>query len=172
VPQNPFDDDISRFPQGVYTANGEIPDTLLVPRPRGTIVVGNDGCLYQSISDPPVPGYAKFGSGANGYIVYEPFAFNSASPLTIATIAPGQLVYSAQICIIVAFDDPAATLLLGTTSDPSKYFAANETRPTALGTYSSLVPVPATLAEDVILTIAPAASTTGVGAVVLDIRNT
>lgn len=163
-------EDVTRLPAGMYAANPFVVDTLLRARPRGTLVVGNDGCVYQSISDPPIPGYVKIGAGAAAAIQAKPFQFTSISPLIVGPVTPGSYIYGAKLQIQITFDDPATTLTLGTTSNPVSIFTAGDINPQKAGTYICEEPILVTVNEDIILTINAAASVQGLGVVFVDVR--
>jgi hypothetical protein len=111
------------------------------------------------------------GGGGNPRIIVVPFAYDTPSPLTITAISPGQFIKSTTIQITEVFDDPTATLALGTTSSPSEFLTTAQNRPRRLGDYEAIVNFLVAAAENVILTINPGASTQGQGYIIVDLRS-
>jgi hypothetical protein len=134
----------------------------LAPGPAGSVLV-SQGPGLSPIWLPGIP--------ANDLIVV-PFTFATLSPLIVTPLAVTQFVLAARIQITVPFDDRKATLALGTTSSPQEFLTTGESTPSRVGTYASDPDFLVSVAEDVILTISPAASTAGEGYVIIDLRNT
>ena len=103
-------------------------------------------------------------------VLVVPFTFATPSPLVLAAIAPADVVTRAAIQISQTFDDPAATLTLGTALQPSLLLAANQNLPGALGQYETDELTSSALAGSLELAIAPGASTQGAGRVLLKIK--
>lgn len=98
------------------------------------------------------------------------FAFNTASPLTIRSMVAGETIVNAEIQIDTVFDDPAATLQLGTIAQPGLIIPTGNNIPTSTGVYRTDLNYPFTAAANVILTITPGVSTQGSGLVVMQIK--
>jgi hypothetical protein len=110
---------------------------------------------------PPVPGEL---------VVGVPFAFNTASPLILQAVAAGTLLNRADILITTAFDDPAATLRLGTAASPSLVLAAADNLPSRLGQYQTEALTLFVAPDNLQLSISPAASTMGAGIVFFKLK--
>ena len=94
------------------------------------------------------------------------FSFDSASPIVLQTIAAGQLLDRAAVLITTTFDDPAAYVEVGTSSDPDGVFEEGDIDLGVLGQYENriLLLFPAFPPSDLLLlTIHPGASTQGAG---------
>lgn len=100
-----------------------------------------------------------------------PFTFSSASPLTITTVQANDVIEEVVLVIETPFDDPAATVQIGTFANPSLVFAAVETDVTlAGGQFSNPLNEVAPVADSLILTLSPAASTAGSGYILFRLR--
>jgi hypothetical protein len=100
------------------------------------------------------------------------FAFNTASPLILIPVNTGSIVARAQIQIATPFNDPAATILFGTSVTPNLIMGAGDSDPAVSNTYdqSSMVTIPAN--DNLRITINPGASTQGTGVLYYEIRTT
>jgi hypothetical protein len=65
------------------------------------------------------------------------FAFDTASPLVVASVLAGQTVLRCAVVVVTPFDDPAATLQLGTPFSPALLLAAGDVLPGQLGQYEN-----------------------------------
>jgi len=112
------------------------------------------------------------GASANANLkgVVIPFAYNTASPLTIAAVVNGEAVIDSEIVIETPFDDVAAVLDLGTVASPSALIPAADNDPQNLGNYGSDENINFTGPETVRLTISPGASTQGSGYVLVILK--
>jgi hypothetical protein len=99
-----------------------------------------------------------------------PFDFSSSSPLALSQLLPGDIVDQVKVVIEAGFDDPAATLRVGTTQDPDLVFAAGEVACQTLGDYESEQDFKIGTATSLVLTIARGASTRGSGFVLIRLR--
>ena len=89
------------------------------------------------------------------------FTFASASPLLLlGSLRGGATVELAAIVITQAFDDPAATVALGMAYAPNLFL---DPMPAPVVTYESLALTSVPTTGDVVVTIAPGASTQGAG---------
>jgi len=91
------------------------------------------------------------------------FYYNSVSPFVITTLLPGQLIDFAEIKIFTPFDDPSATLQLGTPSSPGLVFGVNETDPSLVAQFGSEDNHEILVAQTLQLLIVPGMSTQGQG---------
>lgn len=99
-----------------------------------------------------------------------PFAFNSVSPFVITTVLPGEIIDSAEIKILTVFDDPSATLQLGTPTSPNLVFAVNELDPTILAQFGTEDNIPISISQTLQLLIVPGISTQGLGEYLVRIK--
>ena len=93
----------------------------------------------------------------------QPFTFATPSPLVLGTLPAGSVVVRVVVDIEVAFDDPAATLQVGTLAAPGLFLGTTDIVPQSANQYSTEMVTPT--AAQVQLTIAPGASTQGSGTV-------
>ena len=101
----------------------------------------------------------------------EDFAFDGAFPVDLAILGAGGFIDKVEFVVEVAFDDPAATLKIGTVAAPELVFAAVDTDLTILEQYVSEVNH-RILADDILrLVIEPGASTQGSGYVNFVLRS-
>ena len=98
------------------------------------------------------------------------FAFNTASPLVLIPVLAGGIISRAQIQITTLFDDPAATLLLGTSATPNLVMGASDSDPHVVGAYDMSTMITFPIIDKLQLTITPGASTQGVGVLYYEIR--
>lgn len=114
--------------------------------------------------------YSLFRNSTAPQLLSTPFAFNTPSPLILVPVSPGGVIARAQIQITTLFDDPIASLLLGTAANPSLVMSATDSDPHIVNAYdvSTMVTFPAT---DILqLTINPGASTQGAGTLYYELR--
>jgi hypothetical protein len=100
-----------------------------------------------------------------------PFSYSTASPLLLQQVFPGQVLERCTILVTTPFDDPAASVTLGTTTVPTLVFAPGDTTLDVLGNsydQSSLFDLP--IVDFFQLTISPAASTQGAGLLLYKMR--
>jgi hypothetical protein len=91
------------------------------------------------------------------------FAFDSPSPRILCVIGQGNIVGPLTLVVIEAFDDPQATLTVGTSADPSAFLGPGDSDLTTLGQYASGT-LHAILASDyLMLFVDPKTSTRGSG---------
>jgi len=98
------------------------------------------------------------------------FDFNSASPFTLFNLLADDTIDKVEVSITEAFDDPAATLELGTVANSSLIFSTSEIDPGQVADYVNDQNNVITLAEILRLLITPGTSTQGKGFVLLTIR--
>lgn len=98
------------------------------------------------------------------------FTFATSSPAFLFNLSAGDEIVEARVVVSTAFDDPAATLRMGTVADPDLIFATGESDPTTVGQSICLVAHELSLTEILRLLISPGTSTTGAGHVLFRIR--
>jgi len=98
------------------------------------------------------------------------FAFGDVSPKIVGILNPGDIVINSELDIITPFNDPAASLALGTIAVPGRFLGTNESQPDVGGNYVNQSNFPMTVAEQCRLTISPGTSTQGIGRVVVTVR--
>ena len=157
------------------------PDDVAPGQPGRWIKYGAGANSFVGLIDTPGaidPGRGLLGRSDGAELIFAdlpevvevPFAFNTASPLIITTVLAGQKVLSLEVEIIVAFDDPASFLKLGTLADLEKLLVQGYSYPAKKAVYANKADCKFTIDEMVFLTIAPAASTIGNGTVQLKIN--
>lgn len=100
------------------------------------------------------------GGSSDADVVRVEFAYDTPSPMILATLAAGQTIDRALILITEAFDGVGATLSLGTVAEPGLFLSAAEVAPGRLGQYETDELVPFDAAELLRLTIAPGSGAT------------
>ena len=98
------------------------------------------------------------------------FSFNSGTPMILLNVPPGLWVEESGLVITDDFDDPLATLEIGTVATPDLLLSALENAPSVIGDYFNDEKFKITLSEILRLTINPGTSTKGSGTVFLTIR--
>ena len=102
--------------------------------------------------------------------IYAPILFSAFSPLILANLSAGDIVVDCEVHIDATFDDPNATIEVGTPAGVGSVMAANENDPQVAATYGTDENYIATVAETFQATISPGASTQGSGYVLATIR--
>ena len=104
------------------------------------------------------------GSGGNSDdVLVVPFTYATGSPLVLQAVTAGQIIDRAVLILTTAFDDPAATLQVGTTGTPSLILAPGEVDVSKNDQYGTDVITTIALNDILILTITPGVSTHGAG---------
>jgi len=98
------------------------------------------------------------------------FAFNTGSPLILGIVAAGQVLDRASVLITTAFDDPSATVQLGTSGIPGLILGPADARPPVVGQYEHVALVIFPVNDLLQLTISPGASTMGAGVLLFKIK--
>jgi len=98
------------------------------------------------------------------------FLFSTSSPVDFGSLVAGDQIIESSVIIDTVFDDAAALLSLGLTSDPGNIFATNRIDPQTVGTYSSDENLLIAGADSIRLQIIPGTSIQGGGRVVIVIR--
>lgn len=99
-----------------------------------------------------------------------PFSHDTPSPLLVAEQLALELITDSVVCVETAFDDVAATLVLGSVGVPGLIFDTTELKPARVAQYQNEGVLTALLTTTIQLTIAPGASTTGSGFVLLTLK--
>jgi len=92
-----------------------------------------------------------------------PFTFGTASPLILFNLLAGDIVTECEVSIETPFDDPASQLKVGVTGALDAILTVGQIDPDAMGQYSTLVNRTSAIAENLLLTLTPAAATVGSG---------
>lgn len=98
-------------------------------------------------------------------ILYSAFTFSTTSPAVLYTSAPNVILYSFSILMTTPFNDPSASCQLGITGDLTRIFNTNQVGLNTSDQFDSdqrIIQLPST---NLILTLAPGASTQGSGVV-------
>ena len=98
-------------------------------------------------------------------IISMPFTFSSPSPVVVGPLSAGEYVMQTRVFLDTAFDDPAATIAVGTALAPNDLFAPSDIPLTETGTFVSDMTYGPSGSTNVTVTISPAASTVGSGVV-------
>jgi hypothetical protein len=105
--------------------------------------------------------------GESGEIVAKvPFTFATPSPLVLQAVLPGNVLDRVSVLIQTPFNDPTATIQVGTTTDPDLVFVPGAIvlfGPLSGLTYEDLSLYEFTMSDLLILTISSGASTMGAG---------
>ena len=105
------------------------------------------------------------GSGTGGETVGQvAFDFNTPSPVLLQAVSSGLVLNRCTIIIVTPFDDPTASIEVGTSADPSLIFAPGEVAAGFTGnTFGNSTLYPFTTNDFLLLTLSPGASTQGSG---------
>ena len=145
---------------GLITATGNITGALFIGNAAGltNIPAAN---IQGTVAN------ANYANNVEGYVKV-PFAFDTASPTNIAVIPANAVVSEINIVITVPFDDPNATLEVGTVANLTQLVNANDVLTEVAGTYVTM-PGQIYLSDThVIMTINPGISTTGAGMLIIN----
>jgi len=99
-----------------------------------------------------------------------PFTFSTLSPVVLGTLVPGTVISRVIMTVVTPFSDPNATILLGTSADPSQFFSAPDSTLEVMGQYTSDELTEILAPDYLILTIIPLTSVSGIGKVYYEIR--
>lgn len=98
------------------------------------------------------------------------YDFSSPSPVIVGNLNIGDIILNTELEVDTEFDDPAATLAVGTIAVPGRFLGINENQPSVAKTYANPANFSITAAEQCRLTVNPGVSTQGAGRVVLTVR--
>jgi hypothetical protein len=99
------------------------------------------------------------------------FTFATGSPMTLLLLMVADVIDVCAIIVETPFNDPAASVQLGTVAAPGNVFGPGETSLAEAGAqYNTQAKVKVTLAEVLRLTINPGVSTQGSGTVLFSVR--
>ena len=102
--------------------------------------------------------------------VLVPFNFSDASPLIVTNIKASNIVRDAELVIETGFDDPLATLSLGTAAAPGAILSTDKIIPSVVCTFATDENYVASVDETVILTLSPGTSSAGSGYILIHVR--
>lgn len=114
--------------------------------------------------------YSLFRNSTAPQLLSAAFAFNTASPLILVPVSSGGIIARAQIQITTLFDDPTATILLGTAANPSLVMGAGDSNPHVVAAYDYSTMVSFAAVDILQLTINPAISMQGAGTLYYELR--
>jgi len=97
-----------------------------------------------------------------------PFTY-AASPVFLYSLAPGNIIAETRVVVETPFDDPAATIDLGTPGSPGALCAPSDCDPVRAGRYGTDRDYLAQVPETLRLVVTPGASTQGAGHVLFTI---
>ena len=89
------------------------------------------------------------------------FTFATFSPMTIGQLIPGNVMTRVVLRIDVPFSDPAATILVGTSTTPSLFLGATDSDPGVVDQYQNEQMYSFAVADFFQVTINPGASVAG-----------
>jgi hypothetical protein len=93
-----------------------------------------------------------------------PFTFSTVSPLTLCPgLAAGDIIEEVEIVVTTAFDDPAATISVGTPASPSALFAPGDIDLSVVQEWGTDENLEIAVPDSLIMTISPAAASVGSG---------
>ena len=99
-----------------------------------------------------------------------PFSYNSPSPVVLVALLAGDCVDEVDVKVETIFDDPLATVSVGTFADVNKYLSSSDVNLQVLCQYNNESNDDLTVADTLILTINPGTSTQGDGYVMYKVR--
>jgi hypothetical protein len=152
---------------------GEASDTWLGQTPLKSLCPEGARAGYVPTWNPNAIGIAGKATGAfiaqpvpvspsGGNAVVVPFTYSSGT-LVLQATAMGQVLTRAVVVVTAPFNDPSATLVLGTTTDPGLIFEAGDVDASLpLQTDGDAI-FSFTTTDFLLLTIEPGASTVGAG---------
>jgi len=158
-------------PSGAYRFT--MAPTMVIPTEGGTSgpVTAAEVSYDDTLANPPLDATnvqaaidaLKGDIGGGGGALKAPFTYTTASPFLIQAVTAGQLITRATLVLTQSFNDPAATIGLGTTADPNLIFAPGDVDADTTSQYDNegLVVFPSN--DYFILTLSPGASTQGAG---------
>ena len=138
----------------------ETPTIVLLQEPQITII--EIGTLI-------TPGG---GGSTDVEVIYLPFVYTDASPKFLAALSPNDIVMNCEVIIIQAFDDPNATLTVGTPAINDAEMGADDISPNFAFPYGTDNNYIATVGETLNLYITPGSSMMGSGYVLLTVKRT
>lgn len=102
--------------------------------------------------------------------VLVPFSFVDVSPVIVTSLKASNIVRDAEIVIETGFDDPLATLSLGTAASPGAILSSDKIVPSVICTFATDENYIAAVDETVILTLSPGTSSAGSGYILIHVR--
>jgi len=98
------------------------------------------------------------------------FQYNSISPFILVNLQANDVIDKTEVTIFDEFDDPAATLEVGTVANPGLILSTDEIVPQEKNTFRNEENYEVLINEILRLNITPGASTKGNGVVLFTIR--
>jgi hypothetical protein len=151
---------------GLITASGNITGGLFLGNAAGltNIPAAN---INGIVANANYANTANFSNNVEGYVKV-PFNFDTVSPRNIAVVPGNAVVSEVNIVINIPFNDPTATVEVGTVANLTQLVTANDVTTNIAGTY---VTMPGTIYlsdTHIILTINPGSSSTGNGMLIIN----
>jgi len=106
----------------------------------------------------------------NTVVVYLAFTFADASPVFLRSLNADDIVLNCEVVLETAFDDPSATISVGTPAGVESVMSMDSIAPSYAFPYGTDDNYIAPVNETLNLYISPATTTTGSGYVLLMIR--
>jgi len=131
--------------------------------PTGTGVLIAPGGAPTVITTDGINYYKSTGSASGGIALTAPFTYATSSPEVVQAVVPGQLITRAVVVIETAFDDPAASVTVGTTANPDLIFGPGDISTNTTDQYQEQDITPFNANDFLIITITPGTSTQGAG---------
>lgn len=153
-----------KFPPSVY-----IWDSTNTDPPTGSDIVIPNDIIH------PDPGRWLLTGGSSSAsakveFIRVPFAFNSVTPYIVTSMLLGQSIANSELVIETPFDDPNASLTLGTFANPSLILSASQIKPQMSASFGSEVNHLFIIDEFIVLFLNPLGSTQGSGYIFLEIK--
>lgn len=127
------------------------------------VPVGEDGTILTADSTQP-DGLSYLPRGVSETV----WNFGDATPKNLYLLEAGKVVYSVSLVILVALDDPLATLSVGDLSDPVSLLDVTDNIPTETGTFTTTPSAKYVSTTQLTLSISPGVSTQGSGIVIIE----
>lgn len=124
------------------------PDTVVISDPEEYLVL--------SVSEQGPPGPQGIPGSASDSIEIN-FAYGDASPLILANVAAGKIVYEVAVHIIEAFDGVGAALMVGDVVQADRLMSATENDPSVIGSHTTAPAYQYVSAGNINLSITPGA---------------
>jgi hypothetical protein len=158
----------------VTVGGSSIVDVTVIDPSSSVATVNTE--TFVTIKDPPPAIVVEIGTvvgpvaTSNLDAIYAPILFSSFSPLILANLSAGDIVVDCEVHIGTTFDDPGATIEVGTPAGLGSVMASNENDPQVAATYGTDENYIATVSETFQATISPGISAQGSGYVLATIR--
>lgn len=151
---------------GLITASGNITGGLFIGNAAGLTNVPAAN-INGIVANANYANTANFALNVEGYVKV-PFSYDTPNPKNIAVIPANAVVSHIDIVIVTPFNDPAATLEVGTAANLTQLVNAGDVTTNLAGSYATM-PGQIYLSDThVIMTINPGTSTTGNGMLIIN----